>query len=103
MKESELGPSEASRRSKEKMSVSRTLAFSFSFVVVVYFFAKRFAQSTRCRRKTMLYENLTCACEYLCVTVSVCVCVNVCCCCACVLATVERDVNIGRKTGSFQA
>lgn len=73
MKESELGLSEASRRSKEKMSVSRTLAFSFSFVVVVYFFAKRFAQSTRCRRK-MLYENLTCVCEYLCVTVCVCVC-----------------------------
>lgn len=73
MKESQLWPSEASRRNKEKISVSRTLAFSFSFVVVVYFFSKRFAQSTRYRRKTMLYESLACTCEYLCGTVRVCV------------------------------
>lgn len=88
------------RAAKSKCQWAEHLVLSFFFCCCCLYFAKRFAQSTRC------YTRI-CACEYLCVSVRVrvFVCVNalVCWCCACVLATVERDVNIGRKTGSFRA
>lgn len=70
MKESQLWPSEATKRKYQSAELSRSLSL---LLLLFIFFAKRFAQSTRCRRKTMLYESLACTCEYLCGTVRVCV------------------------------
>lgn len=94
MKESELGLSEASRRSKEKMSVSRTLAFSFSFVVVVYFLlsALRSRRDVGARR---------CYTRILRVFVSICVwqCV---CVCKCVLLLRMRFGDSGTRRQYWQ-